>query len=288
MFLGQCRSLLVLFSCLYVHPTAVSKKTLPAPRRCLQLGSRELSGAAGAAAVQCLGYSSGDAGDGRAVVLFFSFQTSPPALPPKGRPFAPLTDFGAAPSGGPQPSGQGCRCSAAPKGAAAPSPAHGAEQREQRERSARRRRCGVPARATPPRSRPAPPRTRALRAREPAAGGDWLPGAPRGPPGRGRPPSAIHGAARLHALRLIHKKKNFIHKRRRRRRRRPGLGVAGAARALLCAEGTACAGLNRARGGPALKDFGARIGEPEAESCCGLGGLCFTRVRAGAVRRGGS
>lgn len=102
MFLGQCRSLLVLFSCLYVHPTAVSKKTLPAPRRCLQLGSRELSGAAGAAAVQCLGYSSGAAGDGRAVVLFFSFQTSPPALPPKGRPFAPLTDFGAAPTGGPQ------------------------------------------------------------------------------------------------------------------------------------------------------------------------------------------
>lgn len=126
-----------------------------------------------------------------------------------------------------------------------------------------------PRRAPPP---PAPSRTRALRAREPAAGGDWLPGAPRGPPGRGRPPSAIHGAARLHAPRLIHKKKktSFIKAAAAPGARRGGSGSGAAAPRT---DGTACTGLRRARGCPALKDFGARIGEPEAESCCGLGGL---------------
>lgn len=126
---------------------------------------------------------------------------------PEGASFRP--SLGAAPSGGPQPARQGCRCSAVPEGVTAPSPA-----------AANRARSGAtgplrapqemrgPAALPPP---PAPSRTRALRAREPAAGGDWLPGAPRGPPGRGRPPSAIHGAARLHAPRLIHKKKKKLH-----------------------------------------------------------------------------
>lgn len=115
--------------------------------------------------------------------------------------------------------------------------------------------------------RPAP---RALRAREPGAGGDWLRGAPRGPPGRGRPQSAIHGAARLHAPSLIHKKTSFIKAAAAAAAAGPGaagrLGRCGAAAPRLCGKRR-----RRRRNIQLFLDYGAE-------------GLCSETV-AGSCRR---
>lgn len=117
-------------------------------------------------------------------------------------------------------------------------------------------------------ARPPRPAPRALRAREPGPGGDWLRGAPRGPPGRGRPPSAIHGAARPHAPSLIHKKTSFIKAAAAAAAagpaRRGRLGRCGAAAPRLCGKRR-----RRRRNIHLFLDYGAEglCSETDAGSC---------------------
>lgn len=131
MFLGQCHSLLVLFSCLYVRPTAVSSafsSTAPPAKPPPALTSRAATPLPAAGAPRALRgpRSAWATALGLSVMEGLSCYSlllpNVPSRPtPEGASFRP--SLGAAPSGGPQPARQGCRCSAVPEGVTAPSPA---------------------------------------------------------------------------------------------------------------------------------------------------------------------